>query len=346
MRCPKCGFITFDQAASCAKCKTNLHNVGGGFQGTSVNVKPPSLLGSVTRQAVEPSVDDLLDSQDVDFGNASDDAPSLDLMSDDEFEGTGDLSDIDLNELPILEEEAAGEDEIPSLEPLSADGGFDDEPMPQLKKIASELSDIDISDLVAASGSDDDAIPSLEPLGDEPLEDFTALEPFSDESTVIPELAPLDDMDMVPELSSPLSNDDSLDDLGLSADDFEDDELSSLLEDSGLDDFDVGGEVVEDFVASDDVQSLDHSLAFEEADDALSAELTEPEPLSSLEEEYDLSFDGVDDEPEPFVAKDTAALELSLELEEVQGNQPLKTPPPPISPDIPDLGLSLESDRE
>jgi hypothetical protein len=307
MRCPKCGFITFDQAVSCAKCKADLHNVGGGFQGTSVNVKPPSLLGSVTKQAIEPSVDDLLDGQDVDFGNASAAATSLDLMSGDDFEGTADLSDIDLNEFPTLQVDVADEDEIPSLEPLSAGDGFDDEPMPQLRKIASELSDIDISDLVSPVDLDDDAIPSLEPLGDEPFAEFATLEPLSDDNTVVmPELVPLDD-------------------LGLSADDFEDEDLSSLLEGSELDDFDVGGE-----------EAMD--------DDDLSAALIETE--SGLEEEYDLSFDGVDDEPEPFVKNSVAALGLSLELEEVQGNQPLKTPPPPISRDIPDLGLTLESDLE
>lgn len=330
MRCPKCGFITFDHAASCSKCKTDLQGVGGGFQGTSVNVQPPSLLGSVTKQSAEPSVDDMLEEHGMSFDDAPADEESLDLMSDSDLDVADDLSDIDLNEFGALEVEDVADDEsIPSLEPVSDLAGFaDEEPLPQLDKISSDLSDIDISDLVASDDLDDDAIPSLEPLGGEPADELATLEPFGDDETEIPSLSPIEDVDAPAELS-PLSGDDSFDDLDLASDDLDDD-LSSMLENSELDDFDLGEEIVEDVALPTEPQTLDQS-----------------DGLETLEGGYDLSFDDdTDNDSGPLATAEGSAMDLSLELGDGLDDQTNKSPSSPVSPDIPDLGLTLESDLE
>ena len=44
MRCPKCGFISFDHLASCAKCGRDISEVASELQGTSIKVETPMFL--------------------------------------------------------------------------------------------------------------------------------------------------------------------------------------------------------------------------------------------------------------------------------------------------------------
>ena len=44
MRCPKCGFISFDHLASCSKCGRDISEVASELQGTSIKVEPPMFL--------------------------------------------------------------------------------------------------------------------------------------------------------------------------------------------------------------------------------------------------------------------------------------------------------------
>ena len=44
MRCPKCGFISFDHLASCSKCGRDISEVASELQGTSIKVAPPMFL--------------------------------------------------------------------------------------------------------------------------------------------------------------------------------------------------------------------------------------------------------------------------------------------------------------
>jgi hypothetical protein len=44
MRCPKCGFISFDHLTSCAKCGKDVSAVASELQGTSINVETPMFL--------------------------------------------------------------------------------------------------------------------------------------------------------------------------------------------------------------------------------------------------------------------------------------------------------------
>ena len=44
MRCPKCGFISFDHLTSCAKCGKDIAEVASELQGTSIKVETPMFL--------------------------------------------------------------------------------------------------------------------------------------------------------------------------------------------------------------------------------------------------------------------------------------------------------------
>ena len=44
MRCPKCGFISFDHLEKCLKCKKELKDVTGLVHGTVFKVQAPSFL--------------------------------------------------------------------------------------------------------------------------------------------------------------------------------------------------------------------------------------------------------------------------------------------------------------
>jgi len=46
MRCPKCGFISFDHLTSCVKCRKDIAEVASELQGTSIKVETPMFLGT------------------------------------------------------------------------------------------------------------------------------------------------------------------------------------------------------------------------------------------------------------------------------------------------------------
>lgn len=46
MRCPKCGYISFDHLFSCANCGRDLTELSKEFHGSTVDVKPPFFLGA------------------------------------------------------------------------------------------------------------------------------------------------------------------------------------------------------------------------------------------------------------------------------------------------------------
>ena len=46
MRCPKCGFISFDHLTSCAKCGKDIAEVASELQGTSIKVETPMFLST------------------------------------------------------------------------------------------------------------------------------------------------------------------------------------------------------------------------------------------------------------------------------------------------------------
>ena len=45
MRCPKCGYISFDHMSSCSKCGRDISELATELQGTSIKADTPTFLG-------------------------------------------------------------------------------------------------------------------------------------------------------------------------------------------------------------------------------------------------------------------------------------------------------------
>lgn len=115
MRCPKCGYISYDRLERCAKCKSDLTAISQKLQGTTLNVEAPSFLAMTFGGAVEEQMA-VMDEADDAPVYLEEDEISVSL---DEEEGgeeeiemlpTG-LQDIDVSDLVPLEDE-----EEPSVE--------------------------------------------------------------------------------------------------------------------------------------------------------------------------------------------------------------------------------------
>lgn len=55
MRCPKCGYISFDYVESCAKCSRDLSALAEALEGTAFMVEEPDFLSSVVGDLGEPA---------------------------------------------------------------------------------------------------------------------------------------------------------------------------------------------------------------------------------------------------------------------------------------------------
>lgn len=145
MRCPKCGYISFDRQKSCSKCSTDLTAADEQIQGTAGKAEVPFFLGAVLGKKT-PSYDE---------------EPAPDLHEEEPLA----LDEFEAEALPADEEDLdfAGA-------PLD-DDGLEDQPLPSLG-----LEDIDVSDLVQPQEEEEELVLSL---GSE--EEETAQPPAQDE---------------------------------------------------------------------------------------------------------------------------------------------------------------------
>lgn len=67
MRCPKCGYISFDHLEVCVKCKKNIKAVSDTLHGTVFQVQAPSFLQLQPRQAEDETADDVLVAQSEEY---------------------------------------------------------------------------------------------------------------------------------------------------------------------------------------------------------------------------------------------------------------------------------------
>ena len=182
MRCPKCGFISFDHLEVCLKCKKDIKAASEALNGGVLRVVPPVFLNlqpepeenqpdegdyitdseDVVDEFVDSDLDILLEEEPEEMADAvvfeeeEDDVPvDLDISMDDEDDGEIDIdlgrdgeADIQLDEFADDEEDAgevlAGQSESDTTE---GDAGLEIE-MPE------EL--IDMSDLAPPASANDD----------------------------------------------------------------------------------------------------------------------------------------------------------------------------------------------
>jgi hypothetical protein len=179
MRCPKCGYISFDQEEACAKCDASLAEISRSLGGTAVRVQESFFLASVLGQAGQQAA-----SEEVEFDLAEAEAlpesdVEIEVAEDEEGIPMVDLSPFEQQEeqveddtgisftLPEEEAEeeqvveaAAGEEEQPAgLGTIHFTFGEEPAQEEELQPAAEETSELDVS-LEEAGGEE-----ALEQLG-------------------------------------------------------------------------------------------------------------------------------------------------------------------------------------
>lgn len=215
MRCPKCGFISFDNLDSCLKCNKDISGATRAFQGSTLKVDTPSFLKISVPDEDELQIEGAAEvGGEIEFTD-----PDLEILIDDEGEGgeidfdldSGDDADEDLPLAGDFDEVATFGDDEDGGTDLSADLGqfedvpdddtfsfedFDDEAEESEEKDApamdlpDELNDI--SDLLPPEGSAADE-PLKEPLAE--MNQSESMEAAAESGDDVPLAEPEDDLD-------------------------------------------------------------------------------------------------------------------------------------------------------
>jgi len=159
MRCPKCGFISFDHLTSCAKCGKDIAEVATDLQGTSIKVETPMFLSgtlaayadreeSFEEHAMEAEVDEGIDfsmedegveEEAVEMAGAEED---IDFSFDEEDEKAGiSLAEAEAEEAAGIGEEAAGiKEEAEEVVDFALEAEAEEEAEPEAEPEAAEES--------------------------------------------------------------------------------------------------------------------------------------------------------------------------------------------------------------
>ena len=159
MRCIKCGFISFDHLASCAKCGRDISEVASELQGTSIKVESPMFLSGALAafSEAEESFDEHVMEADVGEGvdfdmemeeeavEMADSEEDIDFSFDEEVEEIEVAGEADINLAEAEAEEAAviGEEkeDVFGLELESAE--VEEEPAPE--EVEESFEDLDFA---------------------------------------------------------------------------------------------------------------------------------------------------------------------------------------------------------
>ena len=120
MRCPKCGYISFDYNQVCPKCNKNISDEQAKFNIPAFRPNPPSLLGVLTGEADESNIGlegnlskSMADSSEMDVG--LDDSVGI-STSEMELDEGQDLDEIGLKQEDSGDFELSGEEETLAVE--------------------------------------------------------------------------------------------------------------------------------------------------------------------------------------------------------------------------------------
>jgi hypothetical protein len=180
MRCPKCGFISFDHLTSCTKCGKDIAEVASELQGTSIKVEAPMFLSGALaayadREAsFEDHAMDAEDDEGIDF-SMEDEAVEEEAVEMAETEADVDFSieeeekesDISLAEAEA--EEAAGTvEEAKEVAGQDFEAEVEEEAAPEMaEKTFEELDFIGAADEEEEGGLEFDLEDFLEDMDDE-----------------------------------------------------------------------------------------------------------------------------------------------------------------------------------
>ena len=173
MRCPKCGYISFDRQKSCGKCSNDLTAVAEQLKGTVIKAATPFFLGAVLGKQEPAEV------ESVSAFHEEEEALVLDELGAEA--PSADEEELDFAGAPLDEED------------------LEDQPLPSLG-----LEDIDVSDLMPPQEEE----PVLH-LGNEQKETILTSVPAKDEEDSLmdielPSLEPRDELLSADEQESPL----------------------------------------------------------------------------------------------------------------------------------------------
>ena len=236
MRCPKCGYISFDHVETCLKCNKDIAKEGSKVEGTTYNVAPPAFL-KFTKRTEDFSEDEgeiLFDDDQDDIGIVD---PDLDVLADDHdesdsSEGTISFGD-DMEGFGAFEEEesfevapADDDSEDDDIDLGQFEDAFDEEtPDQEDSDVALDLPDelSDISDLSSPAEQveevQEEAMQSAPAVTQDP-DDFGDLNLDLDLKDLNEDFNLTSDEEAGPEDSENDDLDDlSLDDLGLAEED-------------------------------------------------------------------------------------------------------------------------------
>lgn len=195
MRCPKCGYISFDQQETCANCSRDLQGVTQEFKGTGMRVEKTSFLDSLLADSDEQSVPDQNSEEGVEKGAGTPEEFTFDEDVALGEEETGiefylDEEEVveDSTEGPVSEDQGTAEEdldfsEMESLEIYSEEAPASDEDVPEEEEpslpeepdlklqlesdimeeepdeegLEYDLEDIDMSDLVIEGGEEEES---------------------------------------------------------------------------------------------------------------------------------------------------------------------------------------------
>lgn len=170
MRCPKCGYISFDIIESCVKCGKDITNAATDLEGSVAGVPAPTFLrvpgqeppstSEVPEEYIEEGAEESLDlgadadEEPLDLGEVAEEE-SVDFSLDDESSGEVEEAEIDLGEeeteIDLGEEDSGADDELPEIDlgeegeaETETDFGLDEEP--QEEEAAIGISDLAPSD--------------------------------------------------------------------------------------------------------------------------------------------------------------------------------------------------------
>jgi len=185
MRCPKCGYISFDHLEECLKCKKNIKTASDDLQGSVFNVTPPVFLKF---QPEDRSLDASSDEMDVfvdddSLGEFVDE--DLEILIDDE---DGDENEIE-NDIISEDEESA---ELVEVEVESEDA------------VAGDFDEVDDSEFELDFGQlEDTSEPEIDQF-DEPVEKTVEEEQAAE---MVPDLEIPEELADVSDLAPPAADD-------------------------------------------------------------------------------------------------------------------------------------------
>jgi hypothetical protein len=175
MRCPKCGYISFDNVEKCLKCRKNITDASSKFQGSVLNVATPVFLKLVPDEEEVDEVEIPQEEAEIEEQDFEISDPELDILLDGE---EGDTAEVQLE----MEDDGLEQSALDQLnDDLSEIESFSEEDTAE--ETAPELGELDDMEMEQAFAEDEPAEALSMEMPDD-LADISDLSPPEKEEAV------------------------------------------------------------------------------------------------------------------------------------------------------------------